>query len=185
VVGDLAVRQVAAGLAQGDQGLEAGAALGQVFLGQHGLVEAELLHQGAFLRLADLHAQRLDLFFGRRGLVTDQLVLDVGQIDVAGGGFGSSLGLAAALGAAGGGCGTGRLRRTADLAGGGGGCGGDRCCGGLLGFGGGGRFGGHGFHFRCGCGLGRGGTRLSCRQGRSFQRFLCDRFAGGGHGRLL
>ena len=66
VVGDFAVRQVAAGLAQRDQGLQARAALGQVFFGQHGLVEAEFLHQGAFLRLADLHAQRLDLFLGRR-----------------------------------------------------------------------------------------------------------------------
>ena len=65
VVGDFGVRQVAAGLAQLDQGLQALAALGHVLFGQDGLVEAELLHQGAFLRLADLHAQRLDLFFGR------------------------------------------------------------------------------------------------------------------------
>jgi hypothetical protein len=186
VVGDLAVRQVAAGLAQGDQGLEAGAALGQVFLGEHGLVEAEFLHQGAFLRLADLHAKGLDLFLGRRGFVSDQFVFDVRQVDIAGRRLaGGSLGLAATLGAAGGGCRTGRLGRAPDLAGGGGGCVGDRCCGGLLGFGGGRRFGGHGFHFRSGCRLGRGDTRLSCRQGRSFQRFLCNGLAGGGHGRLL
>lgn len=114
------MREVAAGLAQRDQGLQARAALGQVFLGEHGLVEAELLHQGAFLRLADLHAQRLDLLFGGRGsrrFVAGQIVLDVRQVDVALGRFLVSLGLAAALGAGGGRGGTGGLGRTANLLG--------------------------------------------------------------------
>ena len=61
VVGDFGVRQVAARLAQRDQRLQALAALGHFLFGQDGFVQAEFLHQGAFLRLADLHAQRLDL----------------------------------------------------------------------------------------------------------------------------
>jgi hypothetical protein len=65
VVGDFAVRQVAARLAQRDQRLQALAALGHFLFGQDGLVQAEFLHQGAFLRLADLHAQRLDLLGDR------------------------------------------------------------------------------------------------------------------------
>ena len=56
--------QVAARLAQLDQGLQAQAALENVFFGQHRFVQAELFHQGAFLRLADFHAQWLD-FLGR------------------------------------------------------------------------------------------------------------------------
>jgi hypothetical protein len=70
VVGDFNVRQVAAGLAQLDQGLQARAALGHVFFGQDGFVQAEFLHQGAFLGLADLHAQRLDLFDRGAGFVS-------------------------------------------------------------------------------------------------------------------
>jgi hypothetical protein len=59
VVGDFALGQVAARLAQLDQGLQALAALGHVFFGQDGFVQAKFLHQGAFLGLADLHAQGL------------------------------------------------------------------------------------------------------------------------------
>jgi hypothetical protein len=177
VVGDFAVREVAAGLAQRDQGLQARAALGQVFFGEHGLVEAELLHQGAFLRLADLHAQRLDLFFGGRGdrrLVAGQVFLDVRQVDVALGGVVAGLGLAAALGAGGRCGGTGGLGRTADFLGSG--------SGDFLGIVEGGRFRGHGFHFRCGCRFGRGGTRLRCRRLAGFQRFLCYRLFGDAFG---
>ena len=61
VVGDFGVREVAARLAQRDQGLQALAALEHFLFGQDGLVQAEFLHQGPFLGLADLHAQRLDL----------------------------------------------------------------------------------------------------------------------------
>jgi hypothetical protein len=82
VVGDFAVRQVAARLAQLDQGLQALAALGHVFLGQDGLVQAEFLHQRAFLGLADLHAQRLDLF-GRLGhRFTDQVGFDIAHVQI-------------------------------------------------------------------------------------------------------
>ncbi|MCY1515121.1 hypothetical protein D9M68_496970 [compost metagenome] len=179
VVGDFAVREVAAGLAQRDQGLQARAALGQVFFGEHGLVEAELLHQGAFLRLADLHAQRLDLLFGGRdgrGLVTGQVFLDVRQVDVALAGFLGGLGLAPALGAGGGrGGSAGGLGRTANFLGGGGSRGSGR---GFFWIVERGRFRGHGFHFRCGCRFGRGGSRLGCRFGTGFQRFLCCGLGG-------
>ena len=78
----------------------------QVFFGQDGFVQAEFLHQGALLGLADLHAQRLDLL-GRCRRVGDflndffdQILFDVAQVGIVqvafflGGGFG----LAAALG---------------------------------------------------------------------------------------
>src|SRR5690606_15742582 len=113
VVGDLALRQVAARLAQRDQRLQALAALGHVLFAEHGLVEAELLHQGPFLGLADLHAQGLGLLGrgglgGRRRFFLGELGLDVGEVllvdlGLALGGVG--LRLAAALGAAGGGLG--------------------------------------------------------------------------------
>jgi hypothetical protein len=114
MVGDLAVRQVAARLAQLDQGLQALAALGHVFLGQDGLVQAEFLHQRAFLGLADLHAQGLDLF-GRLGhRFTDQVGLDIAHVQIVGRyAGGSHLGLASALGA--GGRRLGGLGRTARL----------------------------------------------------------------------
>jgi hypothetical protein len=84
VVGDFAVGQVAARLAQRDQRLQALPALGHLLFGQDGLVEAELLHQGPFLGLADLHAQRLDLL-GRRGRLGRRLLgelgFDVRQVD--------------------------------------------------------------------------------------------------------
>ena len=84
VVGDFAVRQVAARLAQRDQRLQALAALGHVFFGQDGFVQAEFLHQGAFLRLADLHAQRLDLLGASRttGSPIGEVGLDVGQVGI-------------------------------------------------------------------------------------------------------
>ncbi len=125
VVGDLDLGQVATGLAQRDQGLQARAALGQVFLGQDGVVQAEFLHQGAFLRLADLHAQGLDLLgggrrLGRLGLdLALEFGFDVRQVGVVARGIVlGGLGLAAALGGG--------------LAGGGGGCLG-RAAGALLG----------------------------------------------------
>ncbi len=88
MVGDFDVRQVAARLAQFQQRLQVGAAQVHLFLGQHAVVKAEFLHQGAFLGLADLHAQRLDLLdhaFGRRGLgfgLAFQVGLDVRQVCV-------------------------------------------------------------------------------------------------------
>ena len=133
------MREVAARLAQLDQGLEARAALGHVFFGQDGFVQAEFLHQGAFLRLADLHAQGLDLLDRGRGFggflhFAFQVGFDVRQVGVVGvRGFGAGLGFAAALGR-----GLGR----------GGACGLGRAAGAFLG-----RFGGFGF----GGGLGAGG----------------------------
>src|SRR6218665_1478071 len=87
VVGNLDMGQVAARLAQFDQGLQARTAPGQVFLGQNGLVQAELLHQRAFLGLADLHAQRFDLLdrnrrFGNLLDLAFQVCFYIGQVDV-------------------------------------------------------------------------------------------------------
>ena len=108
VVVDLAVREVAARLAQLDQGLEAFAAVARFFFGQDGFVQAEFLHQRALFRLADLHAQWLDLLGRGRGGVnrfgldfTRQIVFDVAQVGVvhvAAGRLAVGLGLAAALG---------------------------------------------------------------------------------------
>lgn len=105
VVGDFDLRQVAARLAQGDQGLQARAALGQVFLGQDRLVQAEFLHQGAFLRLADLHAKGLDLLDRGRGGgfgfgLAFEVGFDVRQVGIVAHGIivCAGLGLAAPLG---------------------------------------------------------------------------------------
>ena len=76
------MRQVAAGLAELDQGLQARAALGHVFFRQHGLVETEFLHQRAFFGLADFHAQRLDLFPAGDFRFADQIGFDVGHVQV-------------------------------------------------------------------------------------------------------
>ena len=101
--------QVTTGFAQRDQRLQALAALGHVFFGQDGFVQAKFLHQGPFLGLADLHAQRFDLFGGGRGGyglgLPFEVRFDVRQVCVVahvvtGGGFR----LAAAFGAGFGGC---------------------------------------------------------------------------------
>ena len=93
VVVDLLVRQEAARLAHLDERLELLAALGDLFLGQRGLVEAELAHQRALLGARDLHAQRLglDRLFALARRLLDlglafELGLDVGEVDVVGGG---------------------------------------------------------------------------------------------------
>ena len=102
VVGNFAVCQVAPCFTELDQGLQAQAALGHVFFGQHGFVQAEFLHQGAFLGLADLHAQRFDLFASGDLRFTHQIGFDVRHIHVIarfGAGTGGGLGLAAPLGA--------------------------------------------------------------------------------------
>ncbi len=82
------MRQVAAGLADLDQLLQALAAQLGFFFGQDGLVEAEFLHQRAFLGLADLHAQRLDLLDRRIGdrflrhRFLGQQFVDVAQVGI-------------------------------------------------------------------------------------------------------
>ena len=105
VVVDFYVREVTAGLAQLDQRLQARAALLQVFFGQDGFVQAEFLHQGAFLGLADLHAQWLDLFdrgccLGGLFDFAFQIGFDVRQVGVVAHVIAGScgLGLAATLG---------------------------------------------------------------------------------------
>jgi len=95
VVVDFAVRQVAARLAELDQGLEVVAPGLGFFFGQDGVVEPELFHQGALFGLADFHAQGLGLFdrLGRltriggavsreRGIgIGAELFFEVDQID--------------------------------------------------------------------------------------------------------
>ena len=66
VVVDLLVRQEAARLAHLDERLQLLAALGDLFFGERGLVEAELAHQRALLGARHLHAQRLGLGLRRR-----------------------------------------------------------------------------------------------------------------------
>jgi hypothetical protein len=87
VVVDLLVGQEAARLAHLDERLQLLAALGDLFLGELGLVEAELAHQRALLGARDLHPQRLglggDVGLGDDGLAFE-LRLDVRQIDVGG-----------------------------------------------------------------------------------------------------
>src|SRR5690606_7756801 len=87
-------------------------ALGHVFFGQDGFIQAEFLHQGPLLGLADLHAQGLDLL-GWRGLgsrrgfrlgFTLQVGLDVRQVGVVvelGLGLAFGLALGSGLGACG------------------------------------------------------------------------------------
>ena len=84
VVVDFSVGQVAARLAQLDQLFQALAAGVHFFFGEHRLIQAEFLHQGAFLGLADFHAQGFDFFhtFGRGGGLGFGLQLQVG-FDVA------------------------------------------------------------------------------------------------------
>jgi hypothetical protein len=114
---------------------------------------------------------------GDRGFVARQVFFDVRQVDVALGRVLVSLGLAAALGAGGGRCCScsGGLGRAADFLGGRSGC--------FFGIVERGRFRGHGFHFRCGCRFGRGGTRLSCRLSAGFQRFFCCGLGGDAFGK--
>ena len=97
VVGDFAMRQVTARLAQFDQRLQALAALDQVLFGQDGLIQAEFLHQGPFLGLADLHAQRLDLFAIDEGRFLRELGHDVLQVLQAIGGSDRALGFGASF----------------------------------------------------------------------------------------
>ena len=73
--------QIAAGLTEFDQGFEALTAFLHVFFRQHGLVEAEFFHQGAFFRLADLHAQGFD-FFCRCDFFAFEVGFDVTQIGI-------------------------------------------------------------------------------------------------------
>ena len=183
VVVDLAVRQVAARLAELEQGLEVGAAGAHLLFGEHALVEAEFLHQGAFLGLADLHAQGLGLFdrglltLGRRLGLAFQVGFNVRQVGVLVQVLGRRLAGAAALGGCGffGGCGT--LGRAAHLLGGGGGRGG--LGGGLPGRGGLGR---RGLEFFRG-GLGRRGFlgRRLLGGGALGGGGLGGRFGAGGH----
>jgi len=77
VVADFAVGEVAAGLAQFDQGLQALATLLHLGFGQDGFVQAEFLHQGPLFGLADLHAQGLDLFACLRDVVSDRFALQI------------------------------------------------------------------------------------------------------------
>ena len=92
VVVDFLVRQETARLAHLDERLQLLAALGDLFFGELGLVEAELAHQRALLGARDLHAQRLGLG-GDVGLHGDdrlsfEVGLEVGQVDVGGFGLG-------------------------------------------------------------------------------------------------
>ena len=73
--------QIAAGLTEFDQGFEALAALLHVFFRQHGLVEAEFFHQGAFFCLADLHTKGF-YFFGSRDFFAFEVGFDVAQVCV-------------------------------------------------------------------------------------------------------
>src|SRR4029453_6775331 len=158
----------------------------------------EFLHQGPFLGLADLHAQRLDLFRRLRYRFTGQIFLDVRHVQVfARLGFGGILGLAAALGAGlGGSAGRcrGRLRGAArfllhDFFGGGSFDGLFQLIlgGGFVGRLGGGLRKGHGLYFRfglhsTGVGLGLGLDDLELGLGREcrFDYFPRGGLPGGG-----
>ena len=73
--------QIAAGLAEFDQGFEALTALLHVFFRQHGLIKAEFFHQGALFRLADLHAKGF-YFFGCRDFFAFEVCFDIAQVCV-------------------------------------------------------------------------------------------------------
>ena len=73
--------QVAAGLAELDQGLEPLATLDDVFFRQNGLIEPKFFHQGPLFGLADFHAQGLDLL-ACRNWFTGQIGLDFGHVGV-------------------------------------------------------------------------------------------------------